>query len=246
VYYSDAVSVNASLSHPSRSDRLKAFQEGYNKETAKNSVQSSSSTMNYNSLIVGNWIDEKTNIVTSFYNDGSFSMSAKEQFSEGKWKLENNVLKIYRRGSETVLGNFTVVDLNTYSLTLKENGTNSINILKRNNETALSNTNNFFKKNWNKFIYIENARYSYRKIGGISDVVVPLVNKSEYTIDLVRVKVEYIKDDNFASGGVYKTEYIEFKNIKSKAKLTLRAPDSDRGTSIRTSIIKINSGILSF
>lgn len=246
VYNSEVVSVNATLSHPSRADRIKAFQEGYNKENTKNLNQSSNSTIDSGSLIIGNWIDEKTGVVTSFYNDGSFSMSVKEQFSEGKWKLENNILKFYRRGSETVLGNFTVVDLNTYSLTLKENGTNSINILKRNNVTALSNTNDYFKKNWNKFIYIENASYSYRKIGGISDVVVPIVNKSEYTIDLLRVKIEYVKDKDFASGGIYKTEYLEFKNIKPKTKLTLRAPDSDRGTSIRTSIIKINSGILSF
>lgn len=246
VYYSDVVSVNASLSHPSRSDRIKAFQEGYNKENAKNSIQGSASTMNYNSLIVGNWIDEKTNVVTSFYNDGSFSMSAKEQFDEGKWKLENNNLKIYNRSSETVLGNFILIDLNTYSLTLKENSTNSINILKRNNVTALANSNDYFRKNWQKFIYVDKASYSARKIGGISDVVIPIINKSEYTIDLVRVKIEYIKDQDFASGGVFKTEYLEFKNIKPKSKLTMRAPNSDRGTSIKIYITKVNSGVLTF
>lgn len=246
VYYSDVVSVNATLSHPSRAERLKAFQEGYNKENSKNDIQSSTSTVNYNSLIVGNWIDEKTNVVTSFYNDGSFNISAKEQFSEAKWKLENNTLKIFNRSSETVFGNFSIIDLNTYSLTLKDNSTNSINILKRNNVTALSNSNDYFRKNWQKFIYIENATYSYRRIGEISDVVIPLVNKSEYTLDLVRVKIDYVKDKDFASGGVYKTEYLDFKNIKPKTKMTMRAPDSDRGTSIKIYITKVNSGVLNF
>lgn len=101
--------------------------------------------------------------------------------------------------------------------------------------------NNYLKKNWGKLIYLEKYDYTYREIGGLWDVNIPLVNNSDFDIDLVRVRVDYYLKNYFGNRGIYKTEYIDYKNIKSHHKITIKAPDSVRGTSVESRIIKINS-----
>ena len=70
------------------------------------------------------------------------------------------------------------------------------------------------------------------------------LNNTNFLIEMIRVKIEYVKDASLASGAVYKTEYIDFENIKPHETRVLRAPDSDRGTSIRTSIFTVKSKAL--
>lgn len=82
--------------------------------------------------------------------------------------------------------------------------------------------------------------YSYRKIGGISDVTVSVINNTRFRIDLATIEVSYIKED----GGVWKTEQVEVSNIEAFSKKSVYAPNSDRGTKIRTLIIGISSNEL--
>lgn len=72
--------------------------------------------------------------------------------------------------------------------------------------------------------------------GGITDLKITVTNNSDYTLDMVKVKVSYIK----ASGGLYKEEYVSFNKIEPHSSVTEAAPDSDRGTSVtieRTALV---------
>jgi hypothetical protein len=242
VYNSDLIPIKPTLEHPGRADRIKAFQEGYNKAKGLDSKSIlNSTTIDSKKLLIGNWLDETKELTTSFYDDESFIIAQKDKSYEGKWKLENSEITFILTNSESKWVSLSIIGLNPYTLTLKDEESNSISVLKRNNVSASEYSNNYLKKNWSKLIYVEKYDYTFREIGGLWDINIPLVNNSDFDIDLVRVRVDYYLKNYFGNGGIYKSEYLDFKNLKSHQKIILKAPDSDRGTSVKTKIIKINS-----
>lgn len=243
VYNSDLISIKPTLEHPGRADRIRAFEDGYKKAKGYDSKvsQNSTSSIDNKKLLAGNWFDEAKELTASFFDDGGFIISQKDKLYEGKWQIENDELSFYLNNSETKWFSSTFIDINSYTLTLKNVESNDISVLKRNNVSASEYSNNYLKKNWGKLIYLEKYDYTYREIGGLWDINIPLVNNSDFDIDLVRVKVDYYLKNYFGNRGIYKTEYIDYKNIKSHHKITIKAPDSDRGTSVESRIIKINS-----
>ena len=82
--------------------------------------------------------------------------------------------------------------------------------------------------------------YSYRRIGGISDVTVNVINNTRFRIDVAIVEVKYIKAD----GGVWKTEQLEVSNIEAFSKKSVYAKNSDRGTQIKSMLTGISSNEL--
>ena len=68
-----------------------------------------------------------------------------------------------------------------------------------------------------------------RLLGGISDLKVTVTNNSDYLVDIVKVKITYIK----AGGDIYKEEMLYFSQLPAHSAKTLDAPKSDRGTSAK-------------
>ncbi len=243
VFYSSFVPINGSLEHPARVERIKSFEDGFNKEKLRfgGTRNDNTSKNNYSELILGNWIDDK-GVVFTFFNNASFKLSQNQSIKEGEWSLTNDVLNI-KIDDAPSWNKINVVGINNYSLSLKANE-NDITILKRTNLSAENSATEYLIKNWSKFIYIDKFSITTRQLGGIWDVNVPFVNNSDYVIDLIRVKVDYVKDKAFASGDIYKTEYIDFTDVQPHSRQVIQAPNSDRGTSVRTSIVILHSSVM--
>jgi hypothetical protein len=248
VYNSEVISVNPTREHPGRADRIEAFQNGYKNAKGLDSKrdQDLRSSIDNNELLLGHWIDKEKELTSSFYDDSSYIISQKDKLYKGKWKIENNELVLYLDNSEAKWFGSNIIDINSYTLTLKNEETNQISVLKRDNLSASEYSSNYFKKNWNKLIYIDKYEYTYREIGGIWNIKIPLINKTEFVIDLVRIRVDYYLKNYFGNGGIYKSEYLYYTNVKPKQKIIQKAPNSDRGTSVKSTIIKINSTFLNF
>jgi hypothetical protein len=248
VYNSEVISVNPTREHPGRADRIKAFENGYKNAKGLDSKrdQNLKSSIDNNELLLGHWIDKEKELTSSFYDDSRYIISQKDKLYKGKWKIENNELVLYLDNSEAKWFGSNIIDINSYTLTLKNEETNQISVLKRDNLSASEYSSNYFKKNWNKLIYIDKYEYTYREIGGIWNIKIPLINKTEFVIDLVRIRVDYYLKNYFGNGGIYKTEYLDYTNVKPKQKIIQKAPNSDRGTSVKSTIIKINSTFLNF
>lgn len=95
----------------------------------------------------------------------------------------------------------------------------------------------YTKAHIDELVHVKNSSYTYRLIGGISGLKVTVVNSSEFDMDLVLVNVTYLKDN----GGIYKTEMLQFNNLKSHTSLTQHAPESKRGTQVESSIVQVKS-----
>ena len=239
VYNSDIISINPTLEHPGRVDRIKAFEKGYN--NAKGSQSSPSSSNNNKNLLVGNWFDGEKEVIMSFSDKGNYSISQKDKFYEGKWNIENNELVFYLNNSDKKWFSRSIIAINTYTLTLKNEESNLVGAFIRNNSSATDYSTDYLKKNWNKLIYIDKYDYTFREIGGLWNINIPLVNNTEFVLDLVRIKVDYYLKNYFGNSVIFKTEYLDYTNVKPHEKMTLKAPDSNRGVSVKQSIVKINS-----
>lgn len=81
-------------------------------------------------------------------------------------------------------------------------------------------------------VNVEGSTYMVNRLfGGISDLRITVTNNSDYLVDMVNVKVSYIK----ASGGLYKDEMLHFNQIAPHSTQTLNAPNSNRGTKVKIS-----------
>jgi hypothetical protein len=90
------------------------------------------------------------------------------------------------------------------------------------------------------YVSAGNSAYSINRLGGIYGLNITINNRSEYMIDNVRVLIRYIK----ANGETWKEENLDFALIAPSTEMTLKAPDSDRGTSVDYKIISISSKAL--
>jgi hypothetical protein len=93
------------------------------------------------------------------------------------------------------------------------------------------------RNSWSDYIYVEDAHYMFSSLGGINAFDVPVRNNTDYVIDEVIVRIDYIKK----SGGVYKTEDVTIYNIPPHSLKTVKAPESPRGTSIDLKVTSAQS-----
>jgi hypothetical protein len=82
--------------------------------------------------------------------------------------------------------------------------------------------------------------YNIEAFGGLNNVLVTVVNNTEYPIEEVIVRVSYIK----GNGGLWTTYDVLVRNIAAKGSASARADDSNRGTKIETEILSIKSKAL--
>jgi hypothetical protein len=96
------------------------------------------------------------------------------------------------------------------------------------------------KNNIRKLVTVGNSAYQINALGGISGLSITITNTTDYLLDKVLVSVRYIK----ANGEDWKKETLDFTLVPPRTQMTLRAPDSDRGTSIDYKIVSISSSAL--
>jgi hypothetical protein len=109
-----------------------------------------------------------------------------------------------------------------------------------NHLSAVEAQKNYVRNNIHSFVTAGNSAYKINGLGGIYGLSITVANNTDYILDNVRVMIRYIK----ANGETWKEEPLDFVLVGPHQKMELRAPDSDRGTSIDYKIVAIKSGAL--
>jgi hypothetical protein len=96
------------------------------------------------------------------------------------------------------------------------------------------------RNNITDHVTVETNNYQYYSLGGILNLQVTVRNTTQYTLDNVKVEISYIKKN----GGVWKNEIVETDMIGPQTYMTIKPPDTGRGTSVRCRIISVKSSSL--
>ena len=115
-------------------------------------------------------------------------------------------------------------------------------VIGNNQESAGESQNKNYRNNWSEFITVTRSGFKYSQLGGIYNLEIVLTNKTDKWLETVMVAVDYIK----SSGGIYKTEYVIFKDVNPESRMSLPAPDSERGTDVKYRIVSINAPSFNF
>jgi len=112
-----------------------------------------------------------------------------------------------------------------------------------NKKNQIEETKKKIRNTWYNYITVERSDYTYREAGGIYDLYIKVTNNTDYTLNSVETSISYIK----TKGDIYKTETVSFTNIAPHTWVRLKAPDSNRGTSVDyLSISSVQSNDLNF
>ena len=106
----------------------------------------------------------------------------------------------------------------------------------------LTEKNRNFRNNFEKYIHVSTNQYKYNELGGISNLDVIVSNDTDYLLNEVNVNIDYIKD----SGEIFKSENIILNNIPAHQNKSASAPESNRGTSVKTRMDAITSKKMHF
>jgi hypothetical protein len=79
--------------------------------------------------------------------------------------------------------------------------------------------------------------YRVNVLGGVDDVNVELLNKSDYQLDLVVVEVQYLQSNK----KIFKTETLRFRDIAPGEVAVLHLPKSNRGVKVNSRVTYITS-----
>lgn len=122
-----------------------------------------------------------------------------------------------------LIGFFLIAFIAIGGTIISESNNQDINI--QANDSIQRQTRN----NITKLIKVTTNQYSVNTFGGISNLDVIVTNNTDYTLDEVTVAIDYIKKN----GGIYRTENLTFNNIPAKQNISLSAPNSKRGLSVK-------------
>lgn len=103
-----------------------------------------------------------------------------------------------------------------------------------------ANTKSDIRNSITDYVTVETNDYKFSELGGIKDLEVIVKNSSDYTLDNVVVEVSYIKKN----GDVWRNQNVNTDMIGPHMQMTMKAPDTDRGTSVRCRIISVKSSSL--
>jgi GYF domain 2 len=119
---------------------------------------------------------------------------------------------------------------------------NKLATTEKQNEQFLEAKQAFYRNEWKKHIILTGSKYMVSGFGGIKGLDLTISNGTTYKIDNIETSVVYLKEN----GGVFKTEKVIFTNIPAGVNVTLPAPESERGMSVKISILKITSSSFHF
>lgn len=91
--------------------------------------------------------------------------------------------------------------------------------------------------NWPNFISSDLLSAKYNEFGGMSDVFIAVRNETEFSVDLIRCQIKYIKPN----GDIYKTEIMDVGPFHSGEYQEVQAPGSHRGSKILVEAIAVRS-----
>ena len=103
-------------------------------------------------------------------------------------------------------------------------------------ENAIYQRKMYIRNNWKEFFKVS-GDYDWSDLGGIYNHVVSFENKSEYPIDYAVITIYYVK----RNGSVWKTEKVAFLNVPALQKSSIKAPESNRGTSCEYKVSRIQA-----
>lgn len=100
-----------------------------------------------------------------------------------------------------------------------------------------------YRNNWKDFIVVsdlhKDADYIISKDGSITNLNIPVINKTEYPIESITLKIHYISSGNSST---VDTRYFEIKNIPANVHMSFKGPvDNIKGISVICTIIKVKS-----
>jgi len=115
-----------------------------------------------------------------------------------------------------------------------------------NNNSVDKNQN--YRKNWKDFISIatlhKDIDYLVAADGRITNLNLPLINKTDYPIESITIKVNYINPGNSSS---MDTRNFEIKNVLPGNRTSYQGPESNlKGVTVMCEIIKIHSSNFDF
>ncbi|MCW3463204.1 hypothetical protein [Chitinophaga nivalis] len=100
----------------------------------------------------------------------------------------------------------------------------------------------YYRRNWQQFIAATAGDYRTGLLGGIRNLEIIVRNQTEYPLDNVMVKVEYLKNNN----ELFKTEQYTISNIPEKGVRTITASNSRKGSKVQVKLMSITSQAMNF
>ena len=115
-----------------------------------------------------------------------------------------------------------------------------------NNNSVDKNQN--YRKNWKDYISIatlhKDIDYSVAADGRITNLNLPLINKTEYPIESITIKVNYLNPGNSSSLDI---RNFEVKNVLPGNRTSYPGPETNvKGVTVMCEIIKIHSSNFDF
>lgn len=96
------------------------------------------------------------------------------------------------------------------------------------------------KNNITSYVTADRSAYNYSELGGISNLSITVSNNTDYLMDNVKVKIDYIKPD----GDIWDSKIVDFNMIDPQTQTTIKVPDTERGVKVEYQIIEIQSKVL--
>jgi|JI6StandDraft_1071083.scaffolds.fasta_scaffold14454_3 hypothetical protein len=105
-----------------------------------------------------------------------------------------------------------------------------------------------YRKNWKDFIYIpplhKDVEFTLTEDGMVTNLNIPVVNKTEYPIESITIKVFYINPSN---RNTVDTREFEIKNVQPNNRISFKGPENSiKGVTVICDIIKVRSNNFSF
>jgi hypothetical protein len=118
----------------------------------------------------------------------------------------------------------------------------------RSNPNSTEDKNQEYRKNWKDYISIatlhKDIDYVIAADGRVSNLNVPLINKTDYPIESITIKVNYINPGN---SSYLETRNFEVKNVLPGNRISYPGPESKvKGVTVMCEIIKIHSANFNF
>jgi hypothetical protein len=116
------------------------------------------------------------------------------------------------------------------------------------NQHTTEDKNQEYRKNWKDYISIatlhKDVDYVIAPDGRVSNLNVPLINKTDYPIESITLKVNYINPGN---SSFLETRNFEIKNVLPGNRTSYPGPESKvKGVTVMCEIIKIHSANFNF
>lgn len=118
--------------------------------------------------------------------------------------------------------------------------------LSKNASSTEKNLN--YRKNWKDYIYIpplhKDVEFTITEDGSVANLSIPIVNKTEYPIESLTIKVFYINPSN---RNTVDSKEFEIKNIQPNNRISFKGPESNsKGVTVICDIIKARSNNFDF